>query len=105
MDAQTTYRQRDQLIVLDVRQPHEWRTGRIEGARHIPLTQLPRRLRELDRHTPIVVVCRSGHRSGIAAKLLRAFGVDAHSLDGGVNAWTAAGLPFTTPDGHPGQIA
>ena len=53
MDAHTTYRQRDQLIVLDVRQPHEWRTGRVDFARHIPLTQLPRRLRELDRHTPI----------------------------------------------------
>ena len=105
MDAQTTYRQRDQLIILDVRQPHEWRTGRIEDAHHIPLTQLPRRLRELDRHTTIVVVCRSGHRSGTAAALLRALGVDAHSLDGGVNAWTAAGLPLTSPDGHPGQVA
>ena len=105
MDAQTTYRQRDQLIVLDVRQPHEWRAGRIEGAHHIPLTQLPRRLRELDRHTPIVVVCRSGHRSRAAATLLRALGFDAHNLDGGVNAWTAAGLPFTVPGGQPGQIA
>ena len=105
MDAQTTYRQRDQLIILDVRQPHEWRAGRIEGARHIPLTQLPRHLRELDRHTSIVVVCRSGNRSGKAATLLRALGFDAHNLDGGVNAWTAAGLPFTTPDGHPGRIA
>lgn len=104
MDAQTTYRQRDQLIVLDVRQSHEWRAGHIDFARDIPLTQLLR-LRELDRHTPTVVVCRSGHRSGIAAKLLRAFGVDAHSLDGGVNAWTAAGLPLTSPDGHPGQVA
>jgi len=88
-----------------VRQPHEWRAGRIEGAHHIPLTQLPRRLRELDRHTPIVVVCRSGHRSRAAATLLRALGFDAHNLDGGVNAWTAAGLPFTVPGGHPGQIA
>jgi rhodanese-related sulfurtransferase len=105
MEAHTTYRQRDQLIMLYVRQPHEWRTGRIEGAHHIPLTQLPRRLRDLDRHTLIMVVCRSGHRSGTAAKLLRALGVDAHSLDGGVNAWTAAGLPLITPDGHPGQVA
>jgi rhodanese-related sulfurtransferase len=105
MDAQTTYRQRDQLIILDVRQPHEWRAGHIDGARHLPLTQLPRRLRDLDRHNPTVVVCRSGHRSAIAATLLRALGVAAHSLDGGVNAWTAAGLPLTTPDGQPGQIA
>ena len=105
MDAQTTYRQRDQLVILDVRQPHEWRAGHIDGARHLPLTQLPRRLRDLDRHTPIVVVCRSGHRSAIAATLLRALGVDAHSLDGGVHAWTAAGLPLTSPDGHPGQLA
>jgi rhodanese-related sulfurtransferase len=104
MDAQTTYRQRDQLIILDVRQPREWRAGHIDGARHLPLTQLPRRLHDLDRHTPTVVVCRSGHRSAIAATLLRALGVDAHSLDGGVNAWTAAGLPLTTPDGQPGQI-
>jgi rhodanese-related sulfurtransferase len=105
MDAHTTYRQRDQLMILDIRQPHEWRSGRIEGAHHIPLTQLPRRLRDLDRHTPIVVVCRSGHRSGKAAKLLRALGFDAHNLDGGVNAWTAAGLPLITPDGQPGQVA
>jgi rhodanese-related sulfurtransferase len=105
MDAHTTWRQRDQLIVLDVRQPHEWRAGRVDFARHIPLTQLPRRLRDLDRHSPIVVVCRSGHRSGKAATLLRALGFDAHSLDGGVNAWTAAGLPLITPDGQPGQVA
>lgn len=89
--------------VLDVREDDEWRAGRIEGAHHIPLAQLPTRLDELDRQRPVVAVCRSGNRSGRAALFLQQRGFDVVNLDGGVKAWVADGLPLTTPDGRPGR--
>jgi rhodanese-related sulfurtransferase len=105
MDPRTAHGRRDELVLIDVRESEEWRAGRIQGARHIPLRQLPRRLRELERGTPIVTVCRSGNRSRLAAMLLRARGFDAHNLSGGVKAWAAAGLQLIDPDGRPGRIA
>lgn len=91
--------------VVDVRLPHEWEAGRVDGAVHIPLQELADRLNELDRSTPVVTVCRSGSRSADAAARLRQDGFDAENLDGGLLAWAQAGLPLTTPDGEPGSVA
>ena len=85
------------VIVVDVRQQAEWRTGHIRGAVHMPLTQLPHRLRQLPSDKTIVTVCRSGHRSGIAARALTRAGHDVLDLRGGMNAWARAGLPIA-PD-------
>src|SRR6266542_3973423 len=62
--------ERREVVVLDVRENVEWKAGRIPGALHVPLAQVPFRGRELPRNTTIVTVCRSGHRSGLAAPLV-----------------------------------
>ena len=60
---------------------------------------------ELPRDRTVVVVCRSGNRSAHATAMLRGAGVDAVNLEGGLRAWSAAGLPLVT-DGHgPGRVA
>ncbi|MEV8327178.1 MBL fold metallo-hydrolase [Kitasatospora sp. NPDC056731] len=74
--------------VLDVRTCGERETGSIERSLHIPLTELPGRLNEIPTDHPLVVHCASGHRSSIAASLLRHHGhTDVSDLLGGYNAW------------------
>ena len=79
--------------LVDVREAEELQTeGRIAGATHIPLGSLPEHAAELAGER-LVLFCRSGSRSAMAADALRASGWEAHSLDGGIQAWEAAGLP------------
>lgn len=96
----------DQVQVVDVREPVEWDAGRIEGSVLIPLNQLMAgRAEGLQPDRPVVLVCRSGNRSEVAALLLRARGYEAHNLRGGLESWQAEGLPLSTPDGSPGTVA
>jgi len=88
--------------VVDVRQHAEWKTGHIHGAIHIPLAQLSSRLRQLPNGKPIVTVCRSGHRSAIAARTLTRAGHDVLNPRDGMNAWVRAGLPLSTRRRKPG---
>lgn len=90
--------------LLDVRQDDEWQAGHIEGAQHIPIGQLAARLAEVPAGRPVVTVCRSGHRSAIAARGLAARGITAENLDGGLEAWARAGYPLRTPGGAPGRV-
>ena len=85
-------RNRDDVFVLDVREPDEFASGHIPGATLIPLGQLSSRLNELPKDKTIVAVCRSGNRSGQATELLLQQGFDAHNMQGGMNAWTQAGF-------------
>jgi hydroxyacylglutathione hydrolase len=74
--------------VLDVRTPGEWESGHIDGARHIPLPQLPARLQQLPKGALIAVMCGSGYRSSIAASLLLARGFTrVQNVIGGMSAW------------------
>ncbi|MFE2408044.1 rhodanese-like domain-containing protein [Kitasatospora sp. NPDC059408] len=74
--------------VLDVRTCGERETGSIEGSLHIPLAELPTRLDEIPTDHPLVIHCASGHRSSIAASLLRHHGrTDVSDLLGGYGAW------------------
>ncbi len=82
------------ITLVDVREPAELRSGRPAGATHIPLRQLSGRLSELDRGRPVAFLCRSGARSGRAARLATKAGYDALNVRGGVIAWTHAGLPL-----------
>lgn len=91
------------LVVLDVREPVEWHHGHIEGAVHIPLTELPQRLEEVgDEQT--LVVCKVGGRSAQAVAYLRQHGREAVNLDGGMLDWEAAGRPMVSESGEPPQV-
>lgn len=83
-------------FMLDVREPFEWQEYHMPGAVLIPLGQLPRRLNEVPKDRPIVVVCRSGNRSEVGRDILLQAGFTAvTSMDGGMRAWRNAGLPVT----------
>jgi rhodanese-related sulfurtransferase len=69
------------------------RGGGRPGCANIPLSQLPARVGELDRGTPIVAVCRSGRRSQAAAEALAGAGFTVANLAGGMNRWTEEGHP------------
>ena len=89
----------DDALVLDVREDKDWAAGHIPDARHIPLGALSSRLNELEKFKgkPIVVSCRSGHRSGRACAMLKKSGFEnVHNLAGGIIAWEKASLPITT---------
>jgi molybdopterin/thiamine biosynthesis adenylyltransferase/rhodanese-related sulfurtransferase/molybdopterin converting factor small subunit len=77
-----------ELVLVDVREPHEWEIAHIEGATLIPLSQLPERLAELDGHAEIVTHCHHGARSMKALEILRGAGFGkVRSLAGGIDAW------------------
>ena len=84
--------------VVDVRTAKEHGVSHIEGAAHIPLERLDEDAGQLDRDRPVVIYCRGGNRSAVAAEAFQASGWDAHSIDGGLVAWHEAGLPLE-PDG------
>ncbi|HZP94804.1 MAG TPA: rhodanese-like domain-containing protein [Candidatus Limnocylindria bacterium] len=90
--------------LLDVREDDEWQAGHIDGAQHIPLGQLGDRLAELPTGRSVVAVCRSGSRSAAAVRGLRQLGYTAENLDGGVTAWSRAGLPLVDAAGRPGRV-
>ncbi len=83
------------IHLVDVREDGEWRSGRIAGARHAPLSALSRLAPGLPTDKPVVFYCHSGARSAQAVALCRKLGLahDAH-LGGGVIGWRAAGLPL-----------
>ena len=84
---------------VDVREPYEWEAGHIDGALLIPLGELVARLDDLP-DDEIVVVCRSGNRSGRAVAWLVANGFDAANLAGGMKAWAALGRPMVSDTGE-----
>ena len=92
-------------MLLDVRNPDEWEAGHVEGSTWIPMTQLVERQSELPTDREIVVICKSGARSGRVAEALVGAGYDAANIAGGAEAWQAAGFPIVTSDGRPGTVA
>lgn len=84
-------------FLLDVREQSEWNEGHVEGAVLIPLGELSSRISELPTDQDILIICRSGNRSGQARDLLRNAGMmNTTSVSGGMNAWISAGLPVVT---------
>jgi len=86
-------------IAVDVREVEEWRAGHVDGSVWIPLGELAARAGELPRDRPLVIVCRTGSRSGYAADALAAAGFDARNLAGGLQQWVAADLPLAPAGG------
>jgi rhodanese-related sulfurtransferase len=105
--ARGVYERKDEVQILDVREPYEWEAGRIEGAIHVPLNDLMagKGQDELDQNQPVAVVCRSGNRSELASLMLKARGFDAYNIRDGMEGWDREGLPYTTPQGEPGHVA
>ena len=87
---------RNDAIVIDVRDAAEYARGHILGARNVPLAELERRAGELEKHKarPVIVHCGNGNRAAAALAILRKHGFDKpHNLAGGFAAWQQAGLP------------
>jgi adenylyltransferase/sulfurtransferase len=88
VDLKARLDQGDDVLIVDVREPHEWEINRIEGARLVPLGTLPEHLGELPHDRDIVVHCKGGGRSKRAAEFLRSQGFDrVLNLAGGINGW------------------
>ena len=105
-DVRQAYEERQRFLILDVREPYEWDAGHIEESIHIPLAEVMAGREEgLDRGRPVLVVCKVGSRSELAALMLQARGFNAENLEGGTEAWVAAGLPLVASDGTPGKVA
>ena len=96
--AATLMMNREDAVVLDVREKSEWNGGHIASARHIALAQLDKHLAEIEKfkQTPVIVCCAIGGRSQTAReKLVKAGFEKVFNLAGGIAAWAEAGLPLT----------
>jgi len=87
---------RQNALLLDVREPKEFEGGRLPAALHIPLSQLAGRAAELAKYAtrPVIAYCESGRRSRTAGGTLSKAGFkEVYSLEGGLAAWKKDGLP------------
>jgi rhodanese-related sulfurtransferase len=90
---------RDDALVIDVRESNEWATGHIPNSRHIALGQLEKQIHEIEKFKarPLIVNCQTGNRSSSACGTLKKHGFEkVYNLAGGIGAWREAGLPVTT---------
>ena len=85
---------RDDVVLIDVREPEEYAAGYIPGVRLIPMGEVPSRLNEIPTDKTVIVTCRSGNRSGQITDFLRRNGLTrVHNMQGGLLAWQRAGYP------------
>ena len=95
----TLLRNREQVVVLDVREDSAYAGGHLLSSKNIPMGVLDKRINELgeDKAKALVVVCEMGSKSIKAGKLLKKAGYQAvNSLSGGIAGWEKANLPLTT---------
>ena len=88
---------KDETVVVDVREDKEVQTGIINGAKHIPLGSLSDQMSQLNnaKDKPILIYCRSGNRSSTACQKLTQLGFsDVYNLAGGIMSWESANLPI-----------
>lgn len=91
-------------LLIDVREDDEWQAGHAPEAMHIPLDQLGVRISEVDAARALLIICRSGRRSDLAAAALCHAGYQAANLSGGMQAWQQAGGAIVASDGGPGAV-
>lgn len=77
--------------IVDVREPDEYETGHVPGAKLVPMAEVVARVAEIPKGVPVYVICQSGGRSLKAAQWYRTQGVDARNVTGGTKAWIEAG--------------
>jgi len=86
---------RNGALLIDVRNPSEFRSGHAEGARSVPLSTLAESADTLPRDRPLQLICASGNRSRTAARVLEKSGfANVTSVRGGTTAWASRGLPM-----------
>lgn len=88
----------EQVTLIDVREPDEFAAGHVPSAQLVPLGEVADRIDELAAQAPLVMICRSGGRSGRACEVLSAAGVDVTNVAGGTLAWVALGYPTQSGD-------
>ncbi len=83
-----------EVVLIDVREIEEYRTGKIADAKLIPVGEITTNLLPEIKNKKLVIYCRSGKRSAFACEKLAAEGLkaDMYNLDGGIISWVAAGL-------------
>ncbi|MCJ1674287.1 MULTISPECIES: rhodanese-like domain-containing protein [unclassified Rathayibacter] len=96
--------ERDEVWLLDVREPHEWALGHAAAAHHIPMGSIGERQDELPRDAAILVVCHSGVRSAMVVQALDGAGYETANIEAGMTAWAAAGGDVVDDEGRPGRI-
>ncbi len=90
--------ERREVMVLDVREPSEWKQGIIEGAETIFFADLPEKADLLPKDRPIAVTCTVGNRTSVATSILKQKGFkDIYNVLGGMSAWTSLGYPTVKP--------
>jgi rhodanese-related sulfurtransferase len=95
----------DDAYLLDVREPDEWAAGHAPGAHHLPMMEIPARMAEIPPDGDVVVVCRSGGRSGQVVSYLLGQGWDnVRNLDGGMQSWAAANRDLVSENGQPARV-
>lgn len=90
----------DGVTLLDVREPVEWAHGRVPGALHVPMNDVPDRVDELP-EGQLLVICKVGGRSAQVVSYLVQRGLDAVNVDGGMLEWQAAGRTMESDAGDP----
>ena len=96
---------KEDLHLVDVREPVEFAGGRIVGAKLMPLGELENLHKELDHSKPIYVICRTGNRSGKAQQKLKDLGFkNVINVQGGFNAWQDEGFEFERNDSAPWDL-
>lgn len=93
MTVHEVKKQAEDLQILDVRSPDEWKKGHIPGAIHIFLPEVPEKSTVLNKEKPVAVYCDSGYRASLAASLLKIEGFDVHNVPGSWQAWLSAEYP------------
>ena len=95
----------DDTYLLDVREPDEWAAGHAPGAHHVPMMEIPARTAEVPADVEVVVVCRSGGRSGQVVSYLMGNGWDnVRNLDGGMQSWAATGREVVSENGQQARV-
>ena len=83
-----------EAALIDVREPGEWAEGHVAGSIHFPLNKVFTQASELPDDKALVFICSVGQRSALAAEYAAAVGrKDLANIEGGIDAWKAAGLP------------
>lgn len=91
---------KDQAVIVDIREKKEYKEGHIRGAQHIPFASLKDRQKELEKHGDklIILADKSGQHAGMAIKQLQGSDLNLARLSGGMFDWRGANLPVVTED-------